>query len=205
MHSRVLAAGLGDIADKLARGGRLTLDEGVRLFECPDLLAVGALANREREKRHGARTFYNYNLRLEPTDVCEASCLFCSFARLKEGQPGAYTMSLEQAWEKLRERGDQPVTFQRRELDQLLRLYGRMVADNEWRDYAIDHLPGRAVFSVFRRTSETPLFRIVKDPGLARRQGTWSVVSATGLVLKRGHELARVLGLFDRRLRLVEA
>jgi hypothetical protein len=98
-----------------------------------------------------------------------------------------------------------PVTFQRRELDQLLRLYGRMVAANEWRDYAIDHLPDRAVFSVFRRTSETPLFRIVKDPALARRQGSWSVVSATGLVLKRGHELARVLGLFDRRLRLVEA
>jgi hypothetical protein len=80
-----------------------------------------------------------------------------------------------------------------------------MVAANEWRDYAIDHLPDRAVFSVFRRTSETPLFRIVKDPALARRQGSWSVVSATGLVLKRGHELARVLGLFDKRLRLVEA
>ena len=65
-----------------------------------------------------------------------------------------------------------------------------MVAANEWRDYAIDHLADRAVFSVFRRTSETPLFRIVKNPALARRQGAWSVVSATGLILKRGHELA---------------
>ena len=107
--------------------------------------------------------------------------------------------------EARRDRQDLPVAFQRRELDQILRLYGRMVAANEWRDYAIDHLSDRAVFSVFRRASETPLFRIVKDPALARRQGTWSVVSATGLVLKRGHELARVLGLFDRRLRLVEA
>ena len=120
----------------------------------------------------------------------------------EDGEDSGILIPLHEA---RRERADLPVTFQRRELDQLLRLYGRMVAANEWRDYAIDHLPDRAVFSVFRRTSETPLFRIVKDPALARRQGTWSVVSATGLVLKRGHELARVLGLFDRRLRLVEA
>jgi hypothetical protein len=120
----------------------------------------------------------------------------------EDGEDSAILIPLHEA---RRERAALPVTFQRRELDQLLRLYGRMVAANEWRDYAIDHLPDRAVFSVFRRTSETPLFRIVKDPALARRQGTWSVVSATGLVLKRGHELARVLGLFDKRLRLVEA
>lgn len=107
--------------------------------------------------------------------------------------------------EARRERLDLPVTFQRRELDQILRLYGRMVAANEWRDYAIDHLSDRAVFSVFRRTSETPLFRITKNPSLARRQGTWSVTSATGLILKRGHELARVLSVFDNRLKLVEA
>lgn len=119
----------------------------------------------------------------------------------EDGEDSAILIPLHER----RERTDMPVTFQRRELDQLLRLYGRMVAANEWRDYAIDHLPDRAVFSVFRRTSETPLFRIVKDPALARRQGCWSVVSATGLVLKRGHELARVLGLFDKRLRLVEA
>ena len=75
----------------------------------------------------------------------------------------------------------------------IFRLYGRMVAANEWRDYAIDQLPDRAVFSVFRRTSETPLFQIVKDPRLARRQGAFAVVAATGLILKRGHELAAVL------------
>ncbi|BCH22209.1 MULTISPECIES: DUF2794 domain-containing protein [unclassified Mesorhizobium] len=107
--------------------------------------------------------------------------------------------------EARRERLDMPVSFDRRELDQILRLYGRMVAANEWRDYAIDHLSDRAVFSVFRRTSETPLFQIVKDPKLARKQGAYSVVAATGMILRRGHELARVLGIFDKRLRLVQA
>jgi aminodeoxyfutalosine synthase len=110
VQSRLQAAGLAEIDDKLRAGERLTFDDGVRLFETPDLLAVGWLANREREKRHGARTYFNYNLRLEPTNVCEASCLFCSFARLKPGMPEAYTMSLEQAWDKLRQRADQPLT-----------------------------------------------------------------------------------------------
>ncbi len=96
-------------------------------------------------------------------------------------------------------------SFERRELDLILRLYGRMVAANEWRDYAIDHLSDRAVFSVFRRASETPLFQIVKNPSLARKQGAFSVIAAGGLVLKRGHELARVLAVFDKKLRLVEA
>ena len=108
--SRLRAAGLADILRKLDRGDRLDLQDGVRLFESPDLLAVGWLANREREKRHGARTFYNYNIRLEATNVCVAGCLFCSFARLKPGDPGAYTLSLEQAWDKLRQRADQPLT-----------------------------------------------------------------------------------------------
>jgi aminodeoxyfutalosine synthase len=71
---------------------------------------VGWLANREREKRHQARTFYNYNIRLEATNVCVASCLFCSFARLKPGDDQAYTLSLEQAWDKLRQRRHQPLT-----------------------------------------------------------------------------------------------
>ena len=110
MKTRIQAAGLVDIDAKLRAGERLSFDDGVRLFETPDLLAVGWLANREREKRHGARTYFNYNLRLEPTNVCEASCLFCSFARLKPGMPEAYTMSLEQAWDKLRQRADQPLT-----------------------------------------------------------------------------------------------
>ena len=101
---------MADIDDKLEAGERLSFDDGVRLFECHDLLAVGSLANREREKRHGARTYFNYNLRLEPTNVCVASCLFCSFARLKPTDAAAYTMSLEQAWDKLRQRAHQPLT-----------------------------------------------------------------------------------------------
>jgi aminodeoxyfutalosine synthase len=110
VQSRIAAAGLAQIDEKLQAGERLDFDEGVRLFACPDLLAVGWLANRAREERHGARTYFNYNLRLEPTNVCTASCLFCSFARLKPTDAAAYTMSLEQAWDKLRQRADQPLT-----------------------------------------------------------------------------------------------
>jgi aminodeoxyfutalosine synthase len=110
MQQRIAALGLGNIAGKLAAGERLTFDDGVRLFECPDLLALGWLANREREKRHGGRTYYNFNIRLEATNVCVASCLFCSFARLRPGDADSYTMSLEQAWDKLRERAHQPLT-----------------------------------------------------------------------------------------------
>ena len=95
------------------------------------------------------------------------------------------------------------VTFDRRELNELLNLYGRMVAAGEWRDYAIDFLRNKAQFSVFRRTAEVPLYRIVKDPSLARRQGTYSVVTATGLILKRGAELSRVLKVLDKRLSVV--
>lgn len=97
------------------------------------------------------------------------------------------------------------VTFHRRELDGILRLYGRMVAANEWRDYAIDHLSDRAIFSVFRRTSESPLFMIVKNPALARKQGAWAVIGADGRILKRGHELEHVLTAFNKTLKLVEA
>src|ERR1700675_1721434 len=95
------------------------------------------------------------------------------------------------------------VTFTRRELDRILGLYGRMVAAGEWRDYAIDFLKDRAVFSVFRRASEVPLYRIEKDPRLARKQGVYSVISATGLIVRRGHELDRVLRAIDRSLSLV--
>jgi aminodeoxyfutalosine synthase len=110
MQSRLKTANLLDIDTKLQAGERLSLEDGVRLFTCGDLLAVGWLANREREKRHAARTYFNYNLRLEATNVCVASCLFCAFARLKPGDAGAYTMSLEQAWDKLRKRANQPLT-----------------------------------------------------------------------------------------------
>jgi hypothetical protein len=95
------------------------------------------------------------------------------------------------------------VTFSRPELDRLLRLYGRKVAAGEWRDYAIDFLKDRAVFSVFRRASEVPLYRIEKSPKLARRQGAYSVISATGHIVRRGQELERVLGALDRSLRVV--
>ena len=88
MRARLKTAGLVDIADKVESRERLSFDDGVRLFESPDLLALGWIANRERERRHGDRTYFNHNLRLEATNVCEASCLFCSFARLKEGDAG---------------------------------------------------------------------------------------------------------------------
>lgn len=110
MHARLSAAGLLDIDAKLRAGSRLDAADGLRLFEADDLLTVGWLANRERERRHGRRAFYNHNLRLEVTNVCQASCLFCSFARLQEGMRGAYTLTLEQAWDKLRERNDQALT-----------------------------------------------------------------------------------------------
>ena len=97
------------------------------------------------------------------------------------------------------------VTFSRRELDRILGLYGRMVAAGEWRDYAIDFLRDRAVFSVFRRSSEVPLYRIEKDPRLARKQGAYSVVAPAGLILKRGHDLIRVLSVLEARPRLVGA
>ena len=92
------------------------------------------------------------------------------------------------------------VTFNRLELNRILNLYGRMVADGEWRDYAIDFLKDRAVFSVFRRSTEVPLYRIEKDPRLARKQGMYSVISATGLIMRRGPELDRVLRVLDKPL-----
>ncbi len=95
------------------------------------------------------------------------------------------------------------VTFDRRELDHILDLYGRMVALGEWRDYAIDFGRDRAVFSIFRRAAEVPIYRIEKDPRLARKQGAYTVVSQTGLILKRGHELARVLQVLEKPLRVV--
>jgi hypothetical protein len=95
------------------------------------------------------------------------------------------------------------VTFDRRELNRILSLYGRKVAAGEWRDYAIDFFKDRAVFSVFRRATEVPLYRIEKNPRLARRQGTYSVISATGLIVRRGHELEGVLRVLDRSLSIV--
>lgn len=95
------------------------------------------------------------------------------------------------------------VSFDRNELSQILALYGRKVAGGEWRDYAIDFTAQRAVFSVYRRSSECALYEIEKHPKLARKQGLYSVVAASGLVLKRGHDLRRVIAVLDKRLRLV--
>ena len=95
------------------------------------------------------------------------------------------------------------VSFERRELLSILDLYGRKVAAGEWRDYAIDFSRDKAVFSIFRRAAEQPLYRIEKTPRLARRQGAYAVVAAGGMILKRGHDLARVLAVLDKRLKLV--
>jgi hypothetical protein len=107
-------------------------------------------------------------------------------------------------WRNIRRRNTpEPVTFKRRELDRILQVYSRMVAEGHWRDYAIDHLRDKAVFSAFRRSSEVPLYRIEKDPSRARKQGAFAIISAAGLVLKRGHELEIVLKYFDKAPRLV--
>ena len=97
------------------------------------------------------------------------------------------------------------VSFNRLELGQILRVYGRMVSEGEWRDYAMDFHKEKAIFSIFRRTSEMPLYRIEKEPKNARRQGAYAVVAAGGMILKRGHELDKVLRIFEkkRHLRLV--
>lgn len=100
-------------------------------------------------------------------------------------------------------RASERVTFDRRELSTILSVYGRQVADGEWRDYAIDFFKDRAVFSIYRRTSEMPLYRIEKNPQLSRRQGAYAVISASGQILKRGHELARVLAPIDRKVKLI--
>lgn len=96
------------------------------------------------------------------------------------------------------------IAFNRHELQTILNVYGRQVAAGEWRDYALDFGAQTAVFSIFRRSSEMPLYRVVKDPRLARKQGMYSVITATGLILKRGQELDRVIAVLDKKLKLVE-
>lgn len=99
----------------------------------------------------------------------------------------------------------EPVTFDRHELREILNLYGRKVAEGEWRDYAIDFTRDKAVFSIFRRASEYPLYRVEKVPKLARKQGAFSVVTTTGMILRRGHDLRRVIDVLDKKLKLVTA
>lgn len=97
------------------------------------------------------------------------------------------------------------VFFDRRELTRLLNLYGRMVAAGEWRDYAIGANSDVCVFSVYRRTSEAPLYRIEKRPALAGRQGAWAVIGEGGMILRRGQELEQVLRVFDKgRFKVVD-
>jgi len=96
------------IAEKVRAGERLGFDDGVALFRHPDVVAVGQLANEVRERLHGDRTYFNRNMRIEVTNVCVASCLFCSFAKLEEGAPGAHTMRVEEAWAELEARMDDP-------------------------------------------------------------------------------------------------
>lgn len=94
--------------------------------------------------------------------------------------------------------------FDRIELNIIMDIYGRKVAQGEWRDYALDMLRDRAVFSIFRRASEVPLYRIEKHPKLARKQGAFAVIAASGHIMKRGNDLRRVLSVLDvRRLEVV--
>lgn len=95
------------------------------------------------------------------------------------------------------------IAFNRDELRTIFNLYGRRVSEGEWRDYALDFRRDKAVFSIYRRSSEMPLYRIEKDPKLARRQGAYAVIAAGGLVMKRGHDLARVIAVLEKPLRAV--
>lgn len=114
------------------------------------------------------------------------------------GDPASIVVPAPNAW---RRRSQAQITsFDRRELSLILGVYGRMLTIGMARDYAIDHLSDRAVFSIFRRTSETPLYRVEKRPRDAQRQGAWSVVSPGAGVLKRGRDLAQVLKVFERKL-----
>jgi aminodeoxyfutalosine synthase len=107
---RIEAAGLVPIADKISRGERLSFDDGVALFRNPDWMAVGTLAHAERTRRHTDRVRVTRNMRVEITNVCISGCRFCSFHRTRPADPGAFTMTLEDAWQKLSERADDPPT-----------------------------------------------------------------------------------------------
>ena len=98
-----------------------------------------------------------------------------------------------------------PVFFDRSELDPILRVYGRMVAQGEWRDYAMVGHKDFAEFAVFRRTGDAPAYRIEKRPALQTRQGQWAVIGEGGQILRRGRDLAQVLRVFDgRKFQVVE-
>lgn len=96
------------------------------------------------------------------------------------------------------------VAFDRHELALILNVYGRKVSQGEWRDYAMDFLRERAVFSIYARVSERPLFIVEKTPKLRNKQGQYSVTNQQGRILKRGHELRLVLRVLDPHLAVVE-
>ena len=95
---------------------------------------------------------------------------------------------------------DSKVTFDRAELGQILRLYGRMVSMGEWRDYGISMLKEAAIFSIYRHTSEHPIYRVVKKPYFARKQGMYSVIEFNGKILKQGNDLSIVLKIFENKI-----
>ncbi len=91
-----------------------------------------------------------------------------------------------------------PIFFDRRELELILRVYGRKVASGDWRDYAIDSFSDAVTFNIFRRSAEAPLYRIEKRPSLSRKQGAFAVFNQAGMILKRGRELGPVLSVLDK-------
>ena len=91
------------------------------------------------------------------------------------------------------------VAFNRQELSMILNIYGQMVSKGDWKDYALDFLSDRAVFSIYRRATEHALYSIVKNPSFKQKQGQFSVIAPGGLILKRGHDLAQVLKVFDKQ------
>ncbi len=101
-------SGLGDLLEKVLAGERLSREDGLRLYEDADLLAVGALANHVREARHGHDAFYIVNQHINHTNICVAGCKFCAFYRTKK-QPGAYVLSPEDVERRMRERMDEPI------------------------------------------------------------------------------------------------
>jgi Protein of unknown function (DUF2794) len=135
----------------------------------------------------------------EPKGKCASGrCLDLTECEDKEPSGGKATLLAFAARDRSAE-----ISFNRKELNEILKVYGRKVANGEWRDYAIDQLRERAIFSVYRRSSEVPVYRIVKQPRAPRRQGPYSVVAATGLIVERGADLGRVLRVLDRRLTVV--
>lgn len=100
----------------------------------------------------------------------------------------------------LRELPNPAVAFHRTELAVILSIYGRMVAAGEWRDYGISSLKEVAIFSIFRRTAETPIYRVEKRPKLRGRQGMYAVIGLDGQILRRGHDLKTVMRVLERKL-----